>query len=108
MHKQLLLFGHVKDERHRKVNATFAQLSENDVWSSMKNDVRGLEGRGLRWFADNGAGATVPRPSVDTVHGTRVLDAAHFGSVSFLGVWYLWSAPAKACTVDFNINQLVA
>ena len=74
---RLMVSAHMRSAGHRGVAPTLFRLKEYCVWPHMDSQVRDFVRQCLH-CVDTRAGATVPRPFGDTVHGTAPGEMVHF------------------------------
>lgn len=129
---RLLVCAHMRSAGHRGVAPTLFRLKEYCVWPQMDSQVREFVRQCLH-CVDTRAGALIPRPYGDTVHGTAPGEVVHF---DFLYVGrsgpegssglpdedgfryvlvimddlsnYVWLEPAEACTAEVTAKHLLA
>ncbi|MEP0580138.1 MAG: reverse transcriptase domain-containing protein [Marinobacter sp.] len=129
---RLMVCAHMRSAGHRGVAPTLFRLKEYCVWPHMDSQVREFVRQCLH-CVDTRAGALIPRPYGDTVHGTAPGEVVHF---DFLYVGhsgpegsdglpdedgfryvlvimddlsnYVALEPAEACTAEVTAKHLLA
>ncbi|CAM9636210.1 unnamed protein product [Sphacelaria rigidula] len=115
----MMVCAHMQSASHRGVPTTLFCLKEYCVWPHMDSHVRKFV-RQCLYCVDTRAGAMVPRPYGDIVHGTAPGEVIHFHFMYVGRGWFsvrlvimddlssfVCLQPTEACTAEVTAKHLL-